>query len=102
MAGSDRGGLGLGYDYGAVIFGAGLAIVAMLYFWSRISHTLLFWAAFVLTRPLGATLGDLLDKPLAQGGLHLDRLLASVVLLGFILASIALIPQRAARRGSET
>ncbi len=60
-AGSDRGGLGLGYEYGAVIFGVGLAILAALYVWTKISHTLLFWAAFILTRPLGATLGDLLE-----------------------------------------
>ncbi|MFM0197839.1 hypothetical protein PQQ65_32595 [Paraburkholderia strydomiana] len=88
IAGSDRGGLGLGYEYGALVFGAGLGVVAALYFWTKISHTLLFWAAFILTRPLGATLGDLLDKPVAQGGLHLSRLYASVILLGFITASV--------------
>ena len=98
VAGSDRGGLGFGYEYGALIFGAGLALVAALYFWTKISHTALFWAAFVLTRPLGATLGDLLDKPLAQGGLHVSRLYASLILLCFIVACVALIPQRAARR----
>lgn len=96
MAGSDRGGLGLGYEVGALIFGAGLLVVAALYFWTRISHTLLFWLAFVLTRPLGATLGDLLDKPLSAGGLHLSRLYASLVLLAFIAACIYFIPQRAA------
>lgn len=102
VAGSDRGGLGLGYEYGALVFGAGLAIVAALYFWTKASHTLLFWAAFVLTRPLGATLGDLLDKPLADGGLNLSRLYASLVLLVFIAACVYFIPQRAARAGNST
>jgi uncharacterized membrane-anchored protein len=97
VAGSDRGGFGLGYEYGAVIFGVGLAIIAALYFWTKISHTLLFWAAFILTRPLGATLGDLLDKPVAQGGLNLSRLYASLILLAFIVAGVLLIPQRAAK-----
>jgi uncharacterized membrane-anchored protein len=97
VAGSDRGGLGLGYEYGAVIFGVGLAIIAALYFWTKISHTLLFWSAFILTRPLGATLGDLLDKPVALGGLHLSRLYASLILLAFIVAAVLLIPQRAAK-----
>ena len=96
-AGSDRGGLGLGYEYGAVIFGVGLAILAALYIWTKISHTLLFWAAFILTRPLGATLGDLLDKPVAQGGLHLSRLFASLILLAFIVVCVLFIPQRAAK-----
>ena len=99
-AGSDRGGLGLGYEYGALIFGAGLAVVAALYFWTRVSHTLLFWAAFVLTRPLGATVGDLLDKPLSQGGLHLSRLYTSLALLGFMIVCVLVIPQRAARQGA--
>lgn len=102
MAGSDRGGLGLGYEVGALVFGAGLLVVAALYFWTRISHTLLFWLAFVLTRPLGATLGDLLDKPLSAGGLHLSRLYASLVLLAFIAACIYFIPQRAAPAGDAT
>ena len=97
VAGSDRGGLGLGYEYGAVIFGVGLAAVAALYFWTKISHTLLFWAAFILTRPLGATLGDLLDKPVADGGLHLSRLYASLILLAIIVACVRIMPQRAAK-----
>ena len=99
-AGSDRGGLGLGYEYGAMIFAAGLALVAALYFWTKISRTMLFWAAFVLTRPLGATLGDLLDKPVAQGGLHFSRLIASLILLGCIVAGVAFTQQRAAKQGS--
>jgi uncharacterized membrane-anchored protein len=98
-AGSDRGGLGLGYEYSALVFGAALAVVAVLYYRTRISHTILFWAAFILTRPLGATVGDLLDKPLAQGGLNFSRLTASLVLLGSIAIGIRLIPQRAAEKG---
>jgi uncharacterized membrane-anchored protein len=98
VAGDDRGGLGIGYEYGAMLFGAGLIVVAGLYFWTRVSRTALFWAAFILTRPLGATLGDFLDKPIAQGGLHISRLYASGILLAFIVACIALIPQRSARR----
>ena len=101
VAGSDRGGLGLGYEYGALIFGVGLAIVAALYFWTRISHTLLFWAAFILTRPLGATLGDFLDKPIADGGLHVSRLYASLILLVFIVACVVLIPQRPVPRAEQ-
>jgi uncharacterized membrane-anchored protein len=100
VAGSDRGGLGLGYEQGAVIFGAGLTVLAALYFWTRLSRTLLFWAVFILTRPLGATLGDFLDKPVANGGLHLSRLYASLVLLACIVAFIATIPQRAAASGN--
>ena len=99
LAGSDRGGLGLGYEYGALVFGLGLAVVAGLYFWTKVSRTVLFWAAFILTRPLGATLGDLLDKPVASGGLNFSRWVASLVLLGSIVACIAFIPQRAAKKG---
>ncbi|ASW02553.1 hypothetical protein [Paraburkholderia aromaticivorans] len=97
VAGEDRGGLGIGYEYGAMLFGAGLIVVAALYFWTRVSRTALFWAAFILTRPLGATLGDFLDKPVAQGGLHVSRLYASALLLAFIVACIVLIPQRSIR-----
>jgi uncharacterized membrane-anchored protein len=98
VAGQDRGGLGFGYEVGALIFGSGLVVVAALYFWTKISHTVLFWAAFILTRPLGATLGDFLDKPVAEGGLHVSRLYASLILLVFMVACIVLIPQRATRR----
>ncbi|PCE22210.1 hypothetical protein BWP39_21280 [Paraburkholderia acidicola] len=97
VAGDDRGGLGIGYEYGALLFGAGLVVVAVLYFSTRVSRTALFWAAFILTRPLGATLGDFLDKPVAQGGLHISRLFASAILLAFIVACIVLIPQRSAK-----
>jgi len=95
MAGSDRGGLGLGYEYGALIFGAGLALVAAAYFFTNTSRVLLFWIAFILTRPLGATLGDLLDKPLADGGLAISRFYASAILAVLIVALIVLLPQRA-------
>jgi uncharacterized membrane-anchored protein len=96
VAGEDRGGLGIGYEYGAMLFGAGLIIVAALYFWTRVSRTALFWSAFILTRPLGATLGDFLDKPVAQGGLHISRLYASAILLAFIVACVVLTPQHSA------
>lgn len=88
-------GLGLGYEWSAVVFAAGLAIVAAAYFWSRVSHTLLFWAAFILTRPLGATVGDFLDKPISSGGLDLSRYTASAVIAAFIIGCILLLPQRA-------
>jgi len=87
---------GLGYLGGAVVFSALLAVVAAAYAWTRISHTLLFWAAFVLTRPLGAVVGDFLDKPHAAGGLALSRYAASAALLVFIVACIAIFPQRPA------
>jgi uncharacterized membrane-anchored protein len=86
---------GLGYEGGAIVFAAALAVVATLYFRTRVSHTLLFWAAFILTRPLGATVGDFLDKPLAKGGLALGRFSASAVLVAFIIACVLFIPQRA-------
>jgi uncharacterized membrane-anchored protein len=98
VAGEDRGGLGIGYEYGAMLFGVGLLVVAGLYFLTRVSRTVLFWSAFILTRPLGATLGDFLDKPVAEGGLHISRLYASGILLAFIVAGIVLIPQRSAGR----
>lgn len=88
--------LGLGYAGGAAIFGGLLLLVAAAYFWTRLSRTLLFWAAFVLTRPLGAVVGDLLDKPVAHGGLALSRYTASAVLLAVIVLMVWLIPQRPA------
>jgi uncharacterized membrane-anchored protein len=84
----------LGYGGGALFFGALLAVIAALYFWSRISHVLLFWAAFILTRPLGATVGDLLDKPVSAGGLALSRPLATLLLAVAIILFVWLIPQR--------
>ncbi|MEO7104824.1 MAG: hypothetical protein ABIZ09_00500, partial [Rhodoferax sp.] len=88
---------GLGYTGAALVFGAMLAIVLAAYFWSRVSHTLLFWAAFILTRPLGAVVGDFLDKPLDAGGLALSRYWASAALFAFMLISILLFKQRAAK-----
>jgi uncharacterized membrane-anchored protein len=88
---------GLGYAKGALIFGAALALVAALYFFTSLSHTILFWAAFILTRPLGATVGDFLDKPVADGGLALSRYYASAILAGVIVACILVLPQRAGR-----
>ena len=88
----------LGYVGGIWIFGGALAVVALLYFRTRISHTLLFWAAFILTRPLGAVVGDFLDKPMAKGGLELSRYSASLALLVAIVVLVLVIPQRAARR----
>jgi uncharacterized membrane-anchored protein len=89
---------GIGYGGGAVVFGVSLAVVAALYFLTRISRTTLFWAAFILTRPLGAVVGDFLDKPVAAGGLDLSRYGASFALLAFIAACILVFPQRPARR----
>lgn len=85
---------GLGYSGGALLFGAALIVLAVLYYWSGISRVLLFWAAFILTRPLGATVGDFLDKPLAKGGLDVSRPVASLVLVGVILVLIAILPQK--------
>jgi uncharacterized membrane-anchored protein len=86
---------GLGYEGGALVFAAGLALIAAAYFFTTVSRTLLFWAAFILTRPLGATLGDLLDKPLNNGGLAFSRFYASAILAAIIIACVALLPQRA-------
>jgi uncharacterized membrane-anchored protein len=86
---------GLGYGGGALVFGAALAVIAALYFRSRVSHVLLFWAAFILTRPLGATVGDFFDKPVAQGGLNISRPLATAILAAIILGLIVALPQRA-------
>lgn len=88
---------GLGYRGAAVVFAALLALIAAAYCWTRVSRTLLFWAAFILTRPLGAVVGDFLDKPLNAGGLALSRYAASAVLLVFILTAILLFRQRAAK-----
>jgi len=86
----------MGYLGGALIFGAALAVLALAWRFSRLSHTLLFWAAFILTRPLGATIGDYLDRPLDHGGLALSRPLASLAFVALIFMLIGLIPQRAA------
>jgi uncharacterized membrane-anchored protein len=88
---------GLGYGGGALLFGAGLAVLIAAYAWTSISRVTLFWAAFILTRPLGATVGDFLDKPLNEGGLALSRPLASAVIAVFIVGCVLLLPQRAGR-----
>jgi uncharacterized membrane-anchored protein len=88
---------GLGYEGGALVFSAGLAVIAGLYFWTKLSRVALFWAAFILTRPLGATVGDFLDKPVSHGGLALSRPLASAAIAAFIVACLLVLPQRAGR-----
>ena len=85
---------GLGYSGGALVFGAALAVVAIFYFTTKSSRVLLFWSAFILTRPLGATVGDFLDKPIAKGGLAMNRPLASAVLAVVIIALIVILRQR--------
>jgi uncharacterized membrane-anchored protein len=87
----------LGYGWAAVIFGSLLAVVAALHFWTKISKTALFWVAFILTRPLGAVVGDFLDKPLAEGGLNLSRFTASGALVVLVIAGILFFPQRAGK-----
>jgi len=89
----------LGYSGGAIVFSALLALSVAAYYWTTISRTLLFWSAFILTRPLGAVVGDFLDKPLDAGGLALSRYTASTVLLVFIALCIVIFPQRAAKTG---
>jgi uncharacterized membrane-anchored protein len=92
---------GLGYEGGALVFAVGLAVLAGVYYWTDVSRVLLFWAAFILTRPLGATVGDLLDKPTSNGGLALSRPIASAVIGALILAAILLLPQRAGTHPSR-
>jgi uncharacterized membrane-anchored protein len=88
----------VGYGGAAVVFGMMLAAVAAAYFWTKISRTALFWAAFILTRPLGAVIGDFLDKPRNEGGLALSRYSASVALFALMAFFIFLFPHRAAKR----
>ena len=92
---------GLGYEGGALVFTAGLAMIAAAYFWTDISRTLLFWGAFILTRPLGATLGDWLDKPLDDGGLAFSRFYATGILAAVILACVVFLPQRAGSHAAK-
>ena len=89
---------GLGYEGGALVFAAALAVVAAAYYWTNVSRVLLFWAAFILTRPLGATVGDFLDKPVSHGGLALSRPIASAVIAAFIIGCLLILPQRAGER----
>jgi uncharacterized membrane-anchored protein len=88
---------GLGYEGGALVFAGGLAVVVVLYLRTGVSRVTLFWTAFILTRPLGATVGDFLDKPVNAGGLALSRPLASAVIAGFIVVCLFVLPQRAGR-----
>jgi uncharacterized membrane-anchored protein len=89
--------IGEGYLRSAAIFGGLLLIIAALYFWTKVNRVLLFWAAFILTRPLGAVVGDFLDKPLDHGGLNMSRYVASAVLVALIVVGILVFPQRAAK-----
>jgi uncharacterized membrane-anchored protein len=93
---------GLGYEGGAIVFAAALAVVAAAYYWTNVSQVLLFWAAFILTRPLGATVGDFLDKPVSQGGLALSRPLASAVIAALMIGCLVVLPQRAGRRTARS
>ncbi len=93
---------GLGYEGGAIVFTAGLVAVAAAYFYTNVSSTILFWSAFILTRPLGATLGDLLDKPLANGGLALSRYYASAILAGLIVVLILILPKKAGKHPGQS
>jgi uncharacterized membrane-anchored protein len=93
---------GLGYERGALVFAAGLIVIAAAYFYTKVSRTLLFWSAFILTRPLGATVGDFLDKPVANGGLAFGRFYASAILATLIVACIVFLPQRAGKHPETT
>ena len=92
---------GLGYGGGAIVFSCLLGAVSAAYYWTRISRTLLFWAAFILTRPLGAVVGDFLDKPLNAGGLALSRYSASATLMVIIIFCILVFPQRAGKNSAS-
>lgn len=89
---------GLGYEGGAVVFGTVLALIAVAYYRTKISHTVLFWAAFIVTRPLGAVVGDFLDKPIGQGGLSLSRYSASAALIALIVMCILIFSHKPAKR----
>jgi uncharacterized membrane-anchored protein len=89
---------GMGYTGAALLFGVLLTLIAVLYYATRISRTLLFWAAFILTRPLGAVVGDFLDKPVDHGGLNLSRYAASASLFVLIALCLWIFPQKPAQR----
>jgi uncharacterized membrane-anchored protein len=93
---------GIGYEGGAILFAAGLALLAAAYFWTNVSRVFLFWAAFIVSRPLGATVGDFLDKPISNGGLNLSRPIASAVIAAFIIACVLLLPQRAGQHPGQS
>ena len=92
---------GLGYEGGALVFAAGLAVLAAAYYWTNVSRVFLFWAAFILSRPLGATVGDFLDKPVSDGGLALSRPIASAVIGAFIIICVLVLPQRAGQHPGQ-
>jgi uncharacterized membrane-anchored protein len=92
---------GFGYERGALVFAAGLLVVVALYYWTGVSRVALFWVAFILTRPLGATIGDFIDKPVADGGLALSRPLASAVIAAIVVALVIALPQRPGRHPSR-
>jgi len=92
---------GTGYEHGALVFGAGLAVLAAAYCFTNISRVFLFWAAFILTRPLGASVGDFLDKPVSAGGLAFSRPIASAIIAAFIIFCILVLPQRAGQHPGE-
>jgi uncharacterized membrane-anchored protein len=89
---------GMGYTGGALVFSGLLALIATAYYKTKISHTILFWAAFILTRPLGAVVGDFLDKPIAKGGLNLSRYSASLTILVLIIVCLFIFKQKAAEK----
>lgn len=93
---------GLGYEGGALVFAGALALVAAAYLWTGISHTALFWIAFILTRPLGATVGDLLTKPHLDGGLNLSRITSSLIIAGFIIVAILFASRKAGQHQDGT
>jgi uncharacterized membrane-anchored protein len=93
---------GLGYQGGALVFAAGLAALAAAYYWTNVSRVFLFWTAFIVSRPLGATVGDFLDKPVSDGGLDLSRPIASAVIAAFIVGCLLLLPQRAAQHPGQS
>ena len=92
---------GLGYEGGALFFSTGLALIALAYFTTKVSHTLLFWMAFILTRPLGATVGDILTKPIAHGGLNLSRICSSAALAVFMIGCILLTSREAGKHPAK-
>jgi uncharacterized membrane-anchored protein len=92
----------VGYGGAALVFGAGLAVLAAAYFWTNVSRVLLFWAAFILTRPLGATVGDFLDKPIEHGGLALSRPIASAVIAVLMIMLVLVLRQRAGSHPGES
>ena len=93
---------GLGYEGGALLFAAGLALLAAAYFWTSVSRVFVFWAAFIMSRPLGATVGDFLDKPTSDGGMALSRPIASAVIAAFIIGCIIVLPQRAGQHPGQS